>query len=48
VTPEFLREQSALARRLVHSLSNEADRRLLRRIADELEAEAAALERDGG
>jgi hypothetical protein len=45
VTPAFLREQSALALRLVHSLSNEEDRRLLRRIAEELEAEAVELER---
>jgi hypothetical protein len=45
ITRALLREQAALARRLEHSLSNEADRRLLGQIADELAAEAPALER---
>ena len=45
VTPAALREQAALARRLLHAVSAEADRQRLHAIAAELEAEAAELER---
>lgn len=45
ITPTTLREQAALARRLAQSLSQKADRALIARIADELEAEATARER---
>ena len=44
MTVAELREQAALARRLVRGLSGEPDRRHFRELADELEAEAAALE----
>lgn len=44
VTPAALREQAALAHRLVRAVSGESDRQMLRAIAAELEAEAAELE----
>lgn len=41
----ILREQAARARRLAEGLASEADCRVLTGLADELEAEAAELER---
>jgi hypothetical protein len=45
-TAAKLREQAALARRLVRGVSSEADRRSLRELADQLEAEAEAAALD--
>jgi hypothetical protein len=44
-TAAALRAQAALARRLVRGLSGETDRRGFRELADQLESEAAELER---
>jgi hypothetical protein len=41
-----LREQSARARRLAAGMTSETDRRLLNELADKLEAEAEAAERE--
>ena len=45
VTAAVLRKRAALARRLARDIPNEADCQTLNRIADELETEAAELER---
>jgi hypothetical protein len=46
MTSATLREQAALARRLARGVSSEADRRSLRELADQLEAEAEAAALD--
>jgi hypothetical protein len=47
ITPALLRHRAVRARRLSRGLSMEADRQKLAKFADELEAMAAELERDG-
>jgi hypothetical protein len=43
-----LREQAARARRLADGMISVTDRRILTELAEQLEAEAAELDRDGG